>query len=171
MKKKIFWFAFFSVLAWGITQYWPVTINIRGPVPEENFSIRMPLRDKKRLEFFFREVCFLNVWAYTLMGSKPMSIEQYRTPWAAFLKQIKHPDFKDVLLECFWPPDFKKTCSFFRPEQLKMKLGWETLNKYISYFSKFTICFVYKPTVRRWNRSFNSDRQKKIHKNCKTAPE
>ena len=135
MKKKIFWIATASILIWvAIGQYWPVTVHIRGTIPEEDFSIRMPSKDKKRLEFFFREVLFLNTWAYTLMGSKPISSEQYIKPWAVFLKSIKHPDFIDIMIECFIPPNFKKTRSYFTPEQLRMKLGWKTLNKYVSRF-------------------------------------
>ncbi|MES2273360.1 MAG: hypothetical protein V4487_04140 [Chlamydiota bacterium] len=96
--------------------------------------IRMPLRDKKRLQFFFREVCFLSVWPYTLMGSKPVSIHQYTKPWYAIRRTLEDPDLKDILHQCFWPPHFKKICYFFRPVEMKTKWGVETLQKYLSYF-------------------------------------
>lgn len=122
-------------LAWAAFQYWPVTVHINGDTPEESFSIQMPLKDKRRLEYFFRDVCFLNAWAYTLIGSKPMSIHQYRKPWAAVQYFIYHPELKDILLHCFWPPKFREICFFLSPQQLRIKLGWEALNKYIPYFS------------------------------------
>jgi hypothetical protein len=141
MKKMLLGFFIPLILFWRAVQYWPVTIHIRGSIPEEDFSIQMPLKDKKRLEFFFREVCFLGVWSYTLIGTKPKSIDQYTKPWAAFWKLAKHPDLKDWLLDCFWPPNFRKIFYLFNPEQLKIKLGWETLNEYFHYFpnSRFAL--------------------------------
>jgi len=141
MKKIFLSVSIVLVLCWIAVQYRPVTIHVRGSTPEEDILIQMPLKDKKRLEFLFREVCFLNVWAYTLMGSKPISIDQYIKPWDAFLYQIKHPDLKDVLILCFWPPNLKRICYLFTPREIKLKLGWETLNKYFSSFhnSRFTL--------------------------------
>ena len=133
-RNVILWITTIFVLVWGGFQFWPVTIQIHGSIPEESFSIRMPLRDKKRLDFLFREVCFMNVWAYTLMGSKPESVDQYKKPWAAFRDQIKHPDFWDIVHLCFWPPHFKRIQYFLNPHEIRMKLGWETLNKYFRYF-------------------------------------
>ncbi|MGB7979131.1 MAG: hypothetical protein WCF19_08285 [Chlamydiales bacterium] len=123
------------ILAWEGLQYWPIIVHIKGKTPEENFSIRMPLKDKRRLEYFFRDVCFLNAWAYTLIGSKPMSIHQYRKPWAAVQYFLFHPELKDMLLHCFWPPKFREICFFCYPEHLRIKLGWEALNKYAPYIS------------------------------------
>lgn len=101
----------------------------------------MPLKDKKRLEYFFRDVCFLHEWAYTLMGSKPMSIYDYVKPWAAIRRVILHSGIKDILHQTFCPPRFHLICYLFNPEQLKLKLGWETLNKYIQQFpdSRFVL--------------------------------
>jgi len=129
-----------------VVQYWPVTVHISGSAPEKDLSIRMPFKDKKRLDYFFREVCFLQTWAYTLLGSKPMSTHQYRKPWAAVRSLTHHPHLKDILLGCFWPPRFQEIRYLFTPEQLKIKLGWNTLNKYIHNFpnSRFvlhTYCF------------------------------
>lgn len=146
MKKKFIWITLSLVLLWSGVQYWPVAVHIRGLTPEEDFSIKMPRRDKKRLEYFFRDVCFLNAWAYTLMGSKPMSIHQYRKPWDAVRYLITHPELKEILQECFWPPGFRKICYLLNPEQLKIKLGWEALNKYARYFPNsrfvlYTYCY------------------------------
>lgn len=129
------------VLAWGAFQYWPLDVHITGETPEESFSIQMPLRDKRRIEYFFREVCFLNAWGYTLIGSKPMSVHQYRKPWATVKYFIYHPELKDMLLHYFWPPKFREICFFLAPQQLRTKLGWEALNKYMGYFpnSRFAL--------------------------------
>lgn len=141
MKKFVLWPLIALILIWSALQYRPVTLHIRGTRAEDDLFIRMPLKDKKRLDYFFRDVCFLNAWAYTLMGSKPMSIHQYRKPWAAVRYFIQHPELKHFILNCFWPPNFREICLFFNPQQLKIKLGWETLNKYISYFpnSRFVL--------------------------------
>lgn len=106
-------------------------LYILGCSPEENFSIPMTLKDKKRLEYFFRDVCFLNAWAYTLLGSKPMSIHQYTKPLKAIRNVVFHPELSEILLTCFWPPDIQEICYLFNPEQLKIKNGWDALNKYI----------------------------------------
>lgn len=142
MKKIFCWLLGALIFVWGGVQYWPVTVYISGSVPEEDITIRMPLKDKNRLDYFFRDVCFLNAWAYTLMGSKPMSIHQYTKPWAAARYLITHPEIKDILLECFWPPNFHEICYFLNPEQLRIKLGWDTLNKYIKKIpsSRFALC-------------------------------
>ncbi len=141
MKRILFFLSTFLVIAYLGGRYWPVTVQIHGSTTDDSFSLRMPLKDKKRLEYFFRDVCFLNAWAYTLMGSKPMSIHQYRKPRATIQYFIDNPELKDILLECFWPPNFRNICFFFNPEQLKIKLGWEALNKYIHYFpnSRFVL--------------------------------
>jgi hypothetical protein len=132
MKKYIFWISALLILTWGGFQYWPVTVHIRGPTPEEDFSIRMPLKDKKSLEFFFREVCFLGAWSYTLAGSKPMSVDVYMKPMATFRRKINSPYLKDTLIDCFLPPSYKHIRFLFTPTQIKIKLGWEVLNKYVA---------------------------------------
>ncbi len=42
---------------------------------------------------------------------------------------------------CFWPPNFKRICYLVTPKELKMKLGWECLNKYLPLFhnSRFVL--------------------------------
>ncbi len=134
MAKNFLRIAIVVIFCGVAFQYWPVTIHLRSASSAEIVSIRMPSKDKRRLEFFFREVCFLNVWAYTLMGSKPMSIDQYTRPWNAFRNSVSSADFKDIFLECFWPPNLRKMRYHLSPKELKMKLGWETLNKYSEYF-------------------------------------
>ncbi len=139
--RKLFFLCTAIVSCWVIVEYWPVTVNITASTPNLEFSIRMPLKDKKRLDYLFRDLCFLNGWAYTLMGSKPMSTDQYRKPWCIARHMLFHPELKEILKDAFWPPDFREICYLFNPEQLKKKLGWDTLNKYIGYFpdSRFTI--------------------------------
>lgn len=126
-------------------QYWPVVLRIQGAAPEEEIFIRMPFKDKKRLEYFFRDTCCLNAWAYTLLGSKPVSIHQYRKPSSLIQYFLFQADLKDIFLECCWPPNFRKICYFLNPEQVKIKWGWETLNKYFSrlHSSQFALCTYY----------------------------
>ncbi len=137
MKKYLFGVVALLVIIWVAVQYWPVTVRVSGG---KSFSLRMPWRDKKRLDYFFRDVCFLNAWAYTLLGSKPMSVHQYTKPWVAFQNIVRHSDLTEILLQCFWPPDFHEICYLFNPEQIKIKRGWETLNKYISRLPSRRFC-------------------------------
>jgi hypothetical protein len=141
MKRILLWIFVLSFLSWQGYRYWPVTVHIRSADREKDFSIRMPLKDKQRLDFFFREVCFFNVWAYTLLGSKPSSIDQYTNPWVAFKNGIKHPDFFGILHLCFWPPHYQRIYYLLTPRQLKIKWGWEALKKYFHRFpnSRFAL--------------------------------
>jgi hypothetical protein len=127
------------ILCWTAWQDWPTTVQICGP--ERNFSIRMPRKDKKRLEFFFREVCFVGVWSYTLLGSKPMSVDQYTKQTRVVREKMSPVYLKATLFDHFSSLDWRKICYLLNPHHLKMKLGWNTLNKYISHFpnSRFAI--------------------------------
>ncbi len=134
--RKIFLRIFFLLtVCWWAFQFRPITMQIPGSTPANDITIRMPLRDKKRLDFFFREACFVGVWAYTLMGSKPVSFEMYTKQSSVFKNTFRLSYIRDLLHDCFWPPDFRELCFRLNPTQLKMKLGWETLNKYFPRFS------------------------------------
>jgi hypothetical protein len=141
LKKLFFYIPIGLGIIWLIVQHWPVTIHISGSTADKNFSITMPLKDKRRLDYFFRDVCFLHEWAYTLMGSKPMSIYDYLHPWAAIRRFFSHPHVGDMLSEAFWPPHFRLICYLFNPEQLKLKLGWETLQAYMDRFPQDRFVF------------------------------
>lgn len=71
-----------------------------------------------------------------------MSTYQYRKPWAAVRYFVSHPELKGIVLDCCSPPQMRKVCHLLNPEQIKIKLGWETLNKYAHYFpnSRFSLC-------------------------------
>ncbi len=129
------------LFGWLVHENLPVQVNIHTGNPAQDFAIWMPRKDKKRLDYFFRETCFMGVWAYTLAGSKPMSIDQYIQPWTAFRRVVEHPDFWGILQLCFWPPHYKRIEYLLTPHQLKMKLGWETLQKQMKHFpdSRFVL--------------------------------
>lgn len=141
MKKIFFWAFALLVLIYTAIQHWPVTLHVNGATSEEDFLIQMPLKDKKRLDYFFRNVCFLNAWAYTIIGSKPVSIHHYTKPLAAIKKAIKHLNINYVLFGLLWPPNFREACYLFNPEQMRMKLGCDTLIKYIDHFPKSRFSF------------------------------
>lgn len=125
------------VFVWLIERYWPVEVKISnfGNLNFEPTSLKMPLKDKRRLDYFFREVCFRNAWAYTLLGSKPMSIHQYTKPSAALRQMIFNPEVLDVLVQCFWPPDIRGIFHLLNLEQIRIRNGWEALNKYVKKLS------------------------------------
>lgn len=132
MKKRLF--LIIALVFYFSTAYWPITIRIESSCSEPQILIRMPFKDKRRLEYFFRDACFVNAWAYTMMGSKPMSTFQYTEPFAQVKKAFKHPRLKDFILDAFWPPNIREICWLFNPEQLKVKRGWEILNKYYKLY-------------------------------------
>lgn len=181
--KKIVFGIFILILCWEAIQYWPIEIQVSSPNAQKAISLRMPLRDKQKLDFFLREVCFINVWAYTLLGSKPMSIDQYTTPWHAFRNMVEHPEFKGILLDCFWPPSLQKISHLLTPRELKMKWGWETLNKYVarlpnsqfylgSYKKNEIVCLILvnKPNLIKTVKENIEDFQITL-KNCELIPD
>lgn len=141
MKKFFFWTVALFVVVYTTIQNWPVTVHVSGITTEQDFLIRMPLKDKKRLDYFFRNVCFLNAWAYTFIGSKPMSIHHYTKPLTAFKRGIKSLNMDYVLFGLLCPPNFRELCYLFNPEQMKLKLGCDTLAKYIDYFPNSRFSF------------------------------
>ncbi len=78
-----------------------------------------------------------------------MSTHQFTNPLAQIRKIINHPNLRYILLNAFWPPNFREICYLVNPEQLKMKLGWKTLNKYFSNFpnSKFALFTYYNDDI------------------------
>lgn len=129
------------LVVYCVVQNWTVIVHVKGPTSEQDFSIRMPYKDKKRLEFFCRWTSFVSVWAYTTIGSKPSSVEHYTKPLAQIWNAIRSPRLRIYFFDAFWPPNFREIYCLFYPEQLRIKLGWETLNKYMKYFpdSRFAL--------------------------------
>lgn len=137
--KKFILSATAFILIWEVAQNWPTTVYVSGCPPAESFSIRMTKKDKKRLDYFFRDVCFLNTWAYTLLGSKPISINHYTKPLIAFCRAsnfIAADFYRSPFL-----PSFHELCYILNPVQLKIKWGLKTLEKYIHLFpnSRFAL--------------------------------
>jgi hypothetical protein len=137
--KKIVFFLALATLSWEMIQNWPQTVHISGTIDQKAFSIRMSRRDKNRLDYFFRHVCFLNTWGYTFLGSKPMSINHYTKPWIAFHKALTHS--ASAVYKFGSLPGFREFCYLLSPEQLRLKLGFNTLKKYLPLFpdSRFAI--------------------------------
>ncbi|MBU6383962.1 MAG: hypothetical protein KGR16_06580 [Verrucomicrobia bacterium] len=142
IKKAIVAVFVFITLFYFSFQYWPVSIQIKDPVSEDVLTIRMPLKDKRRLEYFFRHVSFLEAWAYTLVGRKPMSTYQYTEPLAQVRKACSSQYLKCFLRDAFWPPNFYKICALLNPEELKIHRGCETLKKYLRYFPESRLSFL-----------------------------
>lgn len=120
-------FSILSILLWQIVQYWPISVQIRGLSPDQGFSILMPRKEKKSLDYFFRDACFLNGWAYTLLGSKAVVTHQYVKPWVQFRKVLKYTISN--LPET--SPNFFEFCYLFNPVQFKIKKGLAALNKHL----------------------------------------
>jgi hypothetical protein len=87
-----------------------VYVRVRGETPELDFVIPMPIKDKNRLESLFRSLCFVDNWAYTLVGAKPVTFTGISKPFTHNWR--------------FWIHDFSNY------------LEWRTWLAYSRYFSK-----------------------------------
>ncbi|MES2272914.1 MAG: hypothetical protein V4487_01835 [Chlamydiota bacterium] len=115
-RKKISHWKFFflvfalSILAYLINENRTVNVKVLGITSEGDFVIPMRWKDKKRLDYFFRGVCLIQQWAYTLIGSKPVTFTGLQKPFTT--------------KRSLWPSNFRNY------------LGWKTWLKYQSYFSQ-----------------------------------
>jgi|JI10StandDraft_1071094.scaffolds.fasta_scaffold05214_12 hypothetical protein len=91
-----------------------VTLSVLGS-DGQSLSIGLPLRDKKRLEYFFRKLILYDDFGYTLLGNKPVSLSAYR-----------QFSFSSDLIGIY---------SALLPPNIKMKLGWKAWKKYECYFN------------------------------------
>jgi hypothetical protein len=130
-----------SFLSWQIYENWPELVVVKGANPRENVFILMPRQDKKRLEFFFRETCLSDVWAYTLVGSKPMSWHVFDKPSLSFFRLFKPSYLKAVFSVSSLAEAIFSIRHHFYFNNYNTKLGWKTLQKYRHYFpnSRFVI--------------------------------
>ncbi len=112
MNRKLFLLLCLCVFFYCFYENRPVSVNVRGKTPEQNFVIRMPYKDKKRLDSLFRHLCIVELWSYTLIGSKPVTFTGYRKP---LFSSLSHPTYFVRNLRKFW--------------------RWETWLKYQHYFS------------------------------------
>lgn len=87
----------------------------------------IPVRDKKRLEYFFREFFVTNFLGYVLFHAKPVAIHQYLD------------SFKDTTSISF---------SFFVPSNLKSRKSYKTWLKYRDLFPMSN--FVIKEEKNPW---------------------
>ena len=118
------------ILPMGYCQFWkelPISIY-EGKTAVEILKM-MPDRDKKRLEYFFRESIGWDALGYVLFGDKPMSFGGYE-------KKIE---------------PFKNLTSFhysISPRRIQFKNGLETWKKYEKLFpiSRFVVLYEETPS-------------------------
>lgn len=151
LKGSVLFTCSLLVLAWQIYDNWPELIVVRGASPKENVFILMPLKDKKRLEFFFREICLSGVWAYTLMGSKPMSWHVFDKPSHSFYRLFRPSYWKTVFgIDSFAEVIFMVRHHFYF-RNYNTKLGWKTLQKYKHYLPNSRFVVIESPLRNREN--------------------
>lgn len=104
-----------AVLIYQISQNRLIDVHVLGETPDKNFVISMSIKDKSSLDGFFRHYCFLEQWAYTLIGVKPVTFSL--------------------------SPQMKFSVNAFSPRNLAKIRGWKTWLKYQHYFqgSRFHI--------------------------------
>lgn len=90
-----------------------VEINFMGK-NRATQSMTLPRKDKKRLEYFFRNTVLHNDYGYTLLGEKPVSLAVYQRFPSAF--------------------NWIHIYSALLPQNIKMRLGWNTWKKYEHQF-------------------------------------
>lgn len=91
-----------------------IEVYVTSEIPEHNFTISMPRKDKQKLESFLRHYCILDEWLYTLIGVKPVS---------------------------FSPCNKQASLWGILRYKGKQMTGWETWAKYSHYFqsSRFAV--------------------------------
>ncbi len=94
-------------------------IEVRIPLTKGERILKMPLKDKKRLEYLFYDMLVWDVGGYTLFGVKPMHMNGYVKPfcmtyWYRFLSSIY-------------------------PQNIRMYLSWKTWKKYEHFFKDSNI--------------------------------
>lgn len=81
-----------------------------------NSVITLPVKDKKRLEYLFRELVDHDCFAYTLIGDKPMSLGAYLDPFSSLNVSLI---FQSLT-----------------PRNLQMYFAWKTWLKYQRFFAE-----------------------------------
>lgn len=119
-KKNLFILSIISFLCWYAYQNRTVEIHIPNSKGSE-LVLKMPLKDRNRLEYLFYEMVVWDAGGYTLFGVKPTHMNGYMKPfcttkWHRFLYSI-------------------------RPTNIRVYLGWKTWKKYEHCFadSKFLL--------------------------------
>lgn len=118
--QLIFLMLFLSVVLWQLNGCRDATIKTSSG------EVHISLKDKKLLEYFFRELVIYDCAGYTLLGTKPAS-------FGVILK----PVFKwDALF--LWHA--------FLPSNLKKYRAWQTWKKYEHFFKKENIAIWAEPS-------------------------
>ena len=145
MWKKIIFFLIFSsslILFWQYDQLRMTSIQFFDQQGQKHI-LRLSVKDKKRLYYFMHMLFAEDSFAYTLLGSKPMS-------WACYKKPFPLHN---------WSSFYDSLSQYNR----KMRLGWKTWLKYSYLF----------PSVLFWSEEENKSshwvsiiliNKKKFHK-------
>lgn len=115
IRKRTFFFTLLSLVIsfWFYSQMRNTSIHFLDKYGEEHV-LTLPVKDKKRLFYFMRELFAEDSFAYTILGSKPVSWETYQNS----LPFVNLPKFLD---------------SFSRYHRT-LRLGWKTWLKYRHLF-------------------------------------
>lgn len=81
-----------------------IDLLVKSP-PEKVISVRMSRREARRLDYFFRKLMIKQPFAFTLIGSKPVSMTSFRNSFTPFF-----------------------------PSNYRLVLGWRTWEKYKHHF-------------------------------------
>jgi hypothetical protein len=116
---------------WGLKQNQIVELVI--PLGQGGqFSLTMPWKDKKSLDYFFQEMFALDDGLYTLFGSKPMSMISYTIPFSTASLGVFLDSLSPYNLRAYW--------------------GWKTWQKYQGLLanSNFLLWSEENPFWLRW---------------------
>lgn len=127
MKKVLWTFFLFlglGLLIWHVDGYRQTQINSPSPIP-------ISKKERRELEYLFKELVIYNGAGYTLLGHKP------------------------VTFDCFLQPAFKWDALFlwhaFLPSNLKKYKAWKTWQKYQDYFPQTNFVIWSEPSTRMEN--------------------
>ncbi|MCI0381940.1 MAG: hypothetical protein L0207_02670 [Chlamydiae bacterium] len=113
-EKSIFFTALcFAFLIWYSIQMAPTSLRFLDKQGSEHI-LKLPIKDEERLYSLMRKLFTYDNFAYTLLGSKPVSWASYTKPWSNF-----------------WDSWTKYDTT--------MHIGWKTWSKYRHLFSSTTL--------------------------------
>ena len=121
-RKKIIFLSSLIILPvfWQLRENKEVELQIGR---SKKCTLLMPLKDREALEYFFKYTIAYDSYAYTLFGSKPMSMLCYYKPMAAF--GYYRPEGMSA---------FEMVVESSCPHNLRIHKGLRVWDKYKSYF-------------------------------------
>jgi hypothetical protein len=139
---------------WQFYEHRIIELKIHTPCGDD-FSLRMPWKERQRLTYFFHQMMIREDGAYTLFGCKPMHMNGYIKPFSmhmAYVKPFSLARDWDIFLMSI------------RPSNIRISQGWKTWGKY-SYLLKNSQFLLWAEENPFWREPHDAVSILLIHRN------